>query len=186
MYRDLGNKIKFIKIKRSSDWWDHIKFIDSFKNIFTTDDHIKIGYEYLQKTDLAFDKAFYDQMKIPFSERFSRFYFERDNGREMKLFNQFDIKENEYVLIHEGGSNGNMMIDRSKVNTYLREIKVEPLTPIIFDYCYIIQRAAEVHCIDSGFLFVADAVETTAKLFLHTYNKKNVAIPTLQKKWIIL
>jgi len=188
MYRDLGNKMKFISVPKSENWIDHIRFIDSFKNIFRMDDHIRIGYDYLDKSSLCFDKAFYAQLQIPFQERFDGFYIERDKNKELIFFNNFNVKENEYIFIHEGGSE-NSSIDYNKIKSPLKQVMVNiSLTSNIFDYYYLIEHAAEIHCVESSFLFMIDSMHTNGELISHRYARKltEKTIPTLQKKWRII
>lgn len=58
----------------------------------------------------------------------------------------------------------------------------------IFVWYHLIKTATEIHCIDSSFLHLADALPTTGRLYFHRYarsgdHNKNLA---LRKKWEIL
>ena len=187
MYRDLGKKLKIIKVIKSQDPMEHIRFIDSFK-IFGNDDHLRIGYSYLHNTKLTADKAFYEQVKIPFEIRFSRFYVERDTKREKDFFDKFDVKENEYIFLHEGGSENKNFINRSRIKSNLKIVQPKiGLTDNIFDYCYLIEHAAEIHVIESSFLFLIDSIKTDGKLFSHRYARPlyDYTVPNLNKNWTI-
>jgi hypothetical protein len=186
MFRDLPN-IKFITID-DREWSAQFKVVNSYRQLNPTFDYIKIGHEYLDHTNLSFDEAFYTQANIPFEKRWSNFYVLRDPIAEKKLFDHYNVKENEYIFIHED-IDRNLKMDYSKIRTDLPFAKVEKnLTKNIFDYCYLIENAKEVHCIDSSFLFLVDSLNINAKLFVHRYIKRldKKTTPTLKNDWIIL
>ena len=53
------------------------------------------------------------------------------------------------------------------LRTDIKRIFVEPITPIIFDYCKLIENAKEIHAVDSCFHLLADSISTNSKLFHH-------------------
>lgn len=149
---------------------------------------ITIGYEAI-RPNVSADITFYNQHQIPFFKRWSDFYVERDLEREMKLFEQYGVKEHEYIFLHEGGSANDAFIDRSKIETNKPFVSPDPkLTDNIFDYRYLIENAFEVHIIESSFLFLTDSIYTNGKLFAHRYARKleTFSIPHINKPWTIL
>jgi len=149
---------------------------------------IVIGYDSLTKKNSIYDD-FYSQFGIDPNKRFTDFYVQRDKEREKIFFNQFNIKEGEYIFLHEGGTSNNSIIDISKINSDLKIISATPdLTENMFDYCYLIENAAEIHCIESSFYFLSDLLHTKGKLYAHRYTKHvyDFEIPKSQKFWTIL
>jgi hypothetical protein len=148
---------------------------------------IVIGYDAIDyKTSV--DMMFYKQFNIDFEKRWSDFYVQRDEEREKKLFKHFNVKENEYIFLHEGGSENKNIIDRTKINSNLKIVFPDlNLTDNIFDYCYLIEHAAEIHCVESGFLFLIDSIPTNGKLFSHRYARQlyEYTVPHLKKQWTI-
>ena len=149
---------------------------------------ILIGYnnmDYITPSDMMF----YKQFGVDFNKRWTDFYIERDSKKEKELFDKFNIKDNEYIFLHEGGSNNDCFIDRTKIKSNLKVVSPEKgLTENIFDYCYIIEHAAEIHVIESSFLFLIDSILTNGKLYAHRYARSlvNYTIPHLKKDWRIL
>jgi hypothetical protein len=65
------------------------------------------------------------------------------------------------------------------------------LTDNLFDFCDVIEKAEEIHVIDSSFMFLIDCLPYEApnqKLFVHRYARPNAAwnLPILKKPWVIL
>ena len=149
---------------------------------------IVIGYDGMDYSTSA-DKMFYKQHNIDFKKRWTDFYVERDSETERKIFEHYGVKENEYIFLHEGGSDNKALIDRTKIKSNINIVSPEKgLTETIFDYCYLIEHAAEVHVIESSFLFLIDSIKTNGKLFAHRYAKQlaQYTIPNLKKEWTIL
>jgi hypothetical protein len=150
-----------------------------------------VGYENFTGV-LPFDQSCYRQFNVDFQKRWTDFHVERDLEREKKLFDHFGVKEGEYVFIHDGGSENSRFINESSLSTTLRKIKVDPtLTENIFDYCYLIEHAAEVHVIESSFVFLCEVIPTTGKMFIYRSpegkDPKNASVmPTYKKNWTII
>jgi len=149
-----------------------------------------IGYENF-KGDIPFDQSCYRQFNVDFNKRWLDFYVDRDIKQEKKLFNHFNVKENNYIFLHEGGSENGRFIDRNQINSDLPLVKVDPsLTDNIFDYCYLIEHAAEIHCIESSFVFLCESILTNGKLFVYRSDAGKLlenqnTLPTYKKNWII-
>ncbi len=150
---------------------------------------IIIGYDTLDRSKTA-DRSFYEALGYDFNKRWDDFYIEREWEREMALFDKFDVKEGKYIFLHESpgiGVNDNI-IDRNKLSD-LPIVQADiKYTKNIFDYCYLLEHAAEIHCIESSFLFLIDSIETNGKLYSHRYARHlyDYTVPNLKKKWTIL
>lgn len=133
--------------------------------------------------NIPFDMAFYECVNLDFEKRWSDFYFERDFKKEKEVFKSLNIKENEYVFIHDGGSGGNAIVDLNKIRKDLPIIKSSK-DIFYFDYCYTIENAKEVHCINSSFMPLVDSIETKGDLFFHFYTKPSISahLQSLKKK----
>jgi hypothetical protein len=149
---------------------------------------ITIGYDAMDYSTSA-DKMFYKQHKVDFEKRWSDFFVERDLEKEQDIFKHYNVKENEYIFLHEGGSANDAVIDKNKINNDLQIVSPElTLTKNVFDYCYLIEHAAEIHVVESSFLFLIDSIKTNGKLFAHRYARKlaKYTIPNLKKNWEII
>ena len=80
-------------------------------------------------------------------------------------------------------------MNKSKITNDLKIVSPEKgLTENVFDYCYLIEHAAEIHVIESSFLFLIDSIKTNGKLFSHRYAKQlaQYTLPNLRKDWKII
>lgn len=150
---------------------------------------LKIGFEKLDRKT-SFDQSFYKQAGIDFTKRWSTFYVKRDQLRERGLFNYFNLKENEYVFLHEDRERGYVLNREHIQNRDLRVVHpVKGVTSNIFDYCSVLQKAKEVHCIDSSFRLLADSLELRShQLYHHVYVRGSKATDVSSSKlaWVEL
>ncbi len=106
-----------------------------------------------------FDEAFYLQHGLSPSDRWTKFRVDRDFDRERKFFEKFHLKEGEYVFVHDDESRDFRINEDLIANKDLPVVRPKPgLTDNIFDYCYLMQKSAETHFIDSSFRLVFDAL----------------------------
>jgi len=166
MYRDI-NGVKYL----SGQYHQIDNFIS--KNNLTHPSLLKIGFDHLRSLQkdpnnvLTWDEIFYKQYEIDFNIRWEGFKFNRDKERENNLYNILNPDNQEYILIHKNGSSGGDRIVYESLRTDIKRIFVEPITPIIFDYCKLIENAKEIHAVDSCFHLLADSISTNSKLFHH-------------------
>ena len=185
MYRDLKNlKHQFIDNQELNESLitKHIIGVQNYNLI-------SIGFSYLYHSNLGLDKAFYKQHNIPFEKRWDNFFVDRDINKEKDFLKKFNVNEGEYIFLHDGGSSGNAKINKNNINKKLKIIEANPsLTNNIFDYCYLIENAKEIHCIESSFAFLIDSIRTSGELFIYRNAKKlnYNEIPTYKKEWNII
>lgn len=114
----------------------------------------------------SFDQWFYRQAGLDMQERGK--YTPLINAAEkVKLWNQANPN---YAFIHDDYDRG-MVINPSRLPKNLW-LKYATKTDSILQYAGIIQWATEIHCIDSAFIHLCDALETTGKLFWHQYARR--------------
>jgi len=114
-----------------------------------------------------FDVRFYEIMGLDFELRWNLFNTERDLTEEENFFKNFNIKKNEYVFVHD---DERFQIDMNRVNTNLQVIKpIKGLTTNIYDYCYLIENACEVHTIESSFGLMIDSLNLSKEHYIHRY-----------------
>ena len=161
MYRDIKN-ISFIE----GD--DHfvIQFLQN--NNIRQEDVIVAGF-YTHPQAKHFDESFYLQNNLPYNYRWEKFNVIRDIKKEKELFSKFDVKENEYVFIHDDSSRGFNIGDEHILNKNLKIIRpIVGYTDNVFDYCYLMENSAESHFIDSSFRLIFDSLKLrNTNLFYH-------------------
>lgn len=121
----------------------------------------------------SFDKAFYDRANLDFSLRWSNFHIERDYVREKEIFSTFNIEEGKYIFVHDDKRRNFYITD----DVVYKNSNVDKGLPIIrpddysfFDYPYLIENAAEIHCMESSFRCLIDHLDIkTNSFFYHNY-----------------
>lgn len=166
MYRDVPN-IDFLFFNTYDD-----------SNLFIKDKDprplLKYGFEYisrhehLEAASVQFDNMYYLQANIPFSCRWNEFYVQRDEQRELNLFKTYNVKENEYIFVHDVYSNESPPMKTEVITSGFPIVKpIIGLTNNIFDYLYLIENAKEIHCVCSSFKNLIDSFKITRPLFFH-------------------
>lgn len=189
MYRDLKN----ITIIKGDDVFAK-KFISDNVSKLGRDkyDQVKLlGFQYLDRNlGIPLEKQFYQIAGVDLAKKWDNFFIERDLERERALFKQAALS-GEYVFLHEDIAR-NYKIDRKKlIKKYGIFTPYKKLTENIFDYCTIIEKAKEIHVIDSSFMFLVDSLKydnPEQKLYIHRYSRENNEwqLPILKKDWHIL
>jgi len=137
----------------------------------------------------VFDVHIYKKAKLDFMYKWSMFGLVRDSGREKRLFIRLGLKENdEYIFVHDQQER---LINESRLPKGFKVVKPIHLDGFIFDYLYTIERAKEVHCIDSSFINLIDCLQLRDKgLFFHKYvrigSSGEKRTPTLVSEWKVL
>jgi hypothetical protein len=167
MYRDIKNLSFLI----GDD-----TFAQSFiqQNNLTNEDLILAGF-YKHPESNSFDESFYLQNNLKFTDRWDKFYVNRDINREEELFNYYGLGDTEYVFIHDDILR-NYNIDENYVNKDLKIIRpIKGLTENIFDYCTIIKNSSESHFIDSSFRLMCDSLNLKNEdIFYHLELKDGI------------
>lgn len=154
MLRDLNN---LIVIPVSNDL-----FIKNYFKFIRNNDKIVLGFKNIS---YQFDIDFYKLNGFDFKIRFCTNPFPRDLESEKKLFSKLNLEAKEYIFVHDDSSR-NLIIDEKY---FLNRTVIRPFkTNNIFEWCYIIENAEEVHCICSSFKALVDSIQVTKpKLFYH-------------------
>ena len=165
---------------------------------------ITIGYENYHKTkELNLDKnfpwpcdiVFYKQFNIPFKYRFLNSYWKRDIKNEKKLFKKLVGINQPYAFVHDD-SDRNFIIDTKHINPNLKIIRNDK-KELIFNFGLILERAKEIHIMESSFRQIIEVLNTkNIKLYLYKgrggehaidlYNKKKKKWVGTSKKWKII
>jgi hypothetical protein len=181
MYRD-NKKIKIMAMNDGQ--------IKDFMNLFPNNEYKIIGHttEYFNKFSSGiyetFDQGFYIMADIPFEYKWSKFYYERNLEKEKEVF--YDIlnlkDKEEYIFIHDSDErpiNKNISDNIKIIKPDHKEIK-------IFDYLYTIEKAKEVHVMNSSFVNLIDCIQLkNDNLFYHEYARPDINAK-LKLNWTII
>jgi hypothetical protein len=113
-----------------------------------------------------FDRVFYEQLGLDLKDRWNYFKMPNDDSKALRFFDEHINPNDRYTLVHDTGSVGQFDLD---IQTDYRIVKIEPgYTETLLDWRYVIQRASEIHCIDSSVIHLADSLRLDAsKLVYH-------------------
>ena len=147
------------------------------------------GFQFLDRSSPEpFDRQIYALANLSPKEKYEKFFVQRNYARERALFNEM-YPGSEYIFLHEDVSRG-YVIDRTKIHSRLPIVSsAEHRTDNIFDYGTILDKAKEIHTIDSSFLSLVDLLPnstTNRQIYLHRYARTDGWTPSLRKDWIII
>jgi hypothetical protein len=189
MYRDLRN-LTIIKYE-NSDAHQFITQDISKLNKLKYDEIKVIGFKNLdKKSGVPLEMQFYQLAGIPFNKKWDSFFIKRDHEIEDKLFKKI-APRGDYAFIHEDASRG-FGINKDLIDKNCALLIAEnSFTDNIIDYCTVIEKAKEIHVIDSSFMFLIDFLpynNPDQKLFVHRYARENHEwlLPVLKKDWNII
>ena len=135
---------------------------------------LRVGHE---KLSWPIPKSFYDQLNIPFkmsSDLFNPPYDSDKNNEYEEMLKIIYNLGNSYSLTHLESSMSRYEIKDLKLDKPLSFLKIEMETDIyknIFYYLKVLEKAEEIHVVNSSIFCLADRVKTNGKLFLHNLNK---------------
>lgn len=129
-----------------------------------------------------FDQEFYRQMGLPFEQRWSGWKCERDDESRSVLF---PLIAKPYAVVHDDLKRGFVIPSERLPN--IDHFRPHGLNSI-FGYWRMIERADEIHVINSSFALFVDSIDlpNKPKLFLHLYARQHGEVPTFRKDWIRL
>lgn len=152
----------------------------------------KYGKGFLDaKKNLKFDENFYLQAQVSFEKRWTEFKVPRNLKREKEIFRSYKCESKKYIFLHEDQSRG-FIINRQLVNNEFKIVK--PNTDHsnrFFDYIYLIEHAAEVHCVESSFAALIEGLQLNLPKTAHRYARPEASSDSQQEfsylsDWIII
>ena len=146
----------------------------------------KIGYTILSLGEFgslsyvneseSLDENLYRQAEISHDVRWNSFYYKRNRHKEKTLFNSLGCGEGPYIFVHEDLSRG------YKIRENLIPIGVNIVRPnpklkgfSFFDYLEVMEKAEEIHCIESSFAVLAEQMKLESPKYAHRYARHDVA-----------
>jgi len=153
------------------------KLINILRNFYAARNFkiMKLGYKgknFTNNGTMRFDESFYTQAGVNFSKRWESFYYPRDLNSEISLFEELNCKRGQYVFLHEDKSR-NYLVNREKITKGLKVIEPGINHPKrnFFDYGYILENAAEIHCIESSFTALIESMQISNTKYAHRYSR---------------
>ena len=186
MYKDLLN-LKLIGFEMNQ--------IEQFMSINPNEKYIIAGHGEFWKifnspsNKLKIDEIFYNLAGVPLKNKWDEFYIPRNLDKEKDVFHKLGLKEGDkYAFVHDDSSR------RISINVpNIKIIRPENKEYSIFDFIYTIEKAEEIHCINSSFFCMIDLMKIKKdKMYLHEYvrgdlgHTKENATPILGMPWEII
>lgn len=135
-------------------------------NAKTGENLILIGHHDWTDGSLAsFERHFYRQHGVPFDNKWSSFFCRRDEKNESRVFDSLAPSE-DYIFVHD---DGRFRLDPSRLPSGIRVVRPDMKEPDIFNYAKLIENAKSVHCIESSFAFMIDAMNLNPNHTIHRY-----------------
>jgi len=195
-YCETHNKV-YLFVKKQNH--DNVKFMyNDIKNLFliTGNDDDVINYLVNNKCTnvkligftlndhVNLELQFYQMANTPIKYKREKFFINRNFDNELKLFNDLELKQGEYIFVHKGEF-------QMRPGLIRRDLRiVEPNSHGFFDWMYVIENAKEIHCMDSSFACLIDNmnIDDNIKLYNHRYVRQCPNWMRLYpgKKWIEL
>jgi hypothetical protein len=140
-----------------------------------------------ERSTRNFDEKFYEQLGVDFSLRWDKFSIpERPSDWRQLFWKQFPGEEpGEFAFMHNVSSRGPRKIDEGLIRRKLVFWPDMAFTKNIFDYVGVLRHAAEVHCINSSFLCLADSLDLKAELHYHAFPRDAFSSQTLRSNWTV-
>ena len=186
MYRDLNNlRIHIPQSRRDISWF---RFFNAFRFGKNHYDKVCITGEIDLEFSVRFDRQYYKLAGVDFRKKWNSFFVDRDHAGEDALFKKTGIS-GPYQFVHD---DSRFPLDRTRISPTLPILEpTKDLSDNVFDFCTAIERAAEIHVIDSSFINLIDLLpykNDAQKLFKHQYARTNPAwhSPLQKKPWTIL
>lgn len=124
-----------------------------------------LGWSFGGDRSVNFDEAFYKQANVDFLHRWQSFYISRDYNKENTVCEYLNLPA-KFALVHNTASAGKVDIDL-KTKLPVVSMSRTPVESTMFDWMGVIERATEIHCINSSFVHLVDSMLPKAKLFYY-------------------
>lgn len=186
MYRDLTNLR--IHVVNSHTERYQFRFFNTFRFGQNRYDEIRATDAYDEECCIRFERQVYGRFGVPLEKKWDSFFVERDMAREDAIFKKSGISE-PYQFVHD---DSRFPLDRTRISSTLTVIEpTKELTNNVFDFCGLIERATEIHAVDSSFIVLTDCLpysNDVQRLYKHHYARSVPAVqsPLLRKRWTIL
>ena len=186
MYHDLAN-LRIHVVNSHAERY-RFRLFNPFRFGENRYDEIRAVDAYDEECGIRFERQVYGVFGVPLEKKWDSFFVERDKGREEAVFKKAGVSE-PYQFVHD---DSRFPLDRARISQTLPIIEpTKELANNVFDFCGLIERAAEIHVVDSSFIVLIDClpyVNDTQKLYKHHYARSVPAVqsPLLRKLWTIL
>ena len=185
MYRDEPN-IVVVKIDGNTSEYPQVEeYVKSGK----CSHFLRIGHEFYPfEEEPEYGKNcwefFYEQVKIPYEVRTQMFYVERDSEEETRVLNKLNPDNKRFIFVHDDESRGFKVNREHFLNPDLFVIEND-ITENALHFFLILEKAEEIHCMESSFKSLIDLYAQTDHIFYHDFRNQPLGNYTT-KKWNVI
>ena len=155
---------------------------DVYRNIPHDCEVVRIGFENLKKYNpKTFDQQFYEQFGLFINQKKLLFFSPRNPDQENKCYEHYDPPQ-DYIFVHDVSSIGKCNL---KIDTKYPIVRPTSLDYNLLDHLKLIERAKEVHCINSSFFNMIDLCCERDHLYFHQ-TKQRKDIPCISFQWKVI
>lgn len=185
LYRDLS-QVKIHAVRSHNDV-RRFRILNTLQLSSHHYDRVVVVRSFDEESGIQYEKQFYHSASLPLKKMWDNFFVERNAESEKILWEKAKLNE-PFVFVHDDARFPLPAERLPKLPLFRPDLS---LTKDIFDYCEVLEKAQEIHVVDSSFMFLIDCLEYTnpaQKLFVHRYARPNMPwnLPILQKNWTIL
>lgn len=135
-------------------------------DIGPTGEYIPLGFYAESVMQQPFNTWFYKQLGLDYEETVKQYCPLQKAAEKIEQIKALKTY-GPYLLVHDDAKRG-FDIMPEFLRPDLPAIRVTPFGSIL-EYAELLKNAAEIHCIDSSFIHLADRLESTGKLYYHKY-----------------
>jgi len=185
MYSD-ESRINLVKIDVNEDEdqqvFEYVKKSGNTNLLRVGHENYPFGRELLDNKNCW--EYFYEQVEIPYSAKVDYFHIDRDFKEEDRVFKKLNPSNKPYAFVHDDPSRGYNLNTGYLEDNSLKIIKNDP-TENVFHFLTILERAEEIHCMESCFKSLIEIYAKTDKLFYHDFRGHPLGDRT-NKQWKII
>lgn len=147
-----------------------------------SDDFLIVGQEFYKDKGndiggMPCDMIFYEQINVPYSERFDSCYWERDMEEEERVYKKLAPEDGNYIFVHDDPTRlevpGGFVIGDNEVGDKSTIIRND-LSESIFHFGKLLENAKEIHCMESSIrcmieYFKPNLIKNKVKLYMHKF-----------------
>lgn len=139
---------------------------------------IELGFSKMRGN---FDSSFYNCANIPFEKRWECWSLRRDPIQEERIIKELNI-EGDYIFVHDSYSGGKFNLN---IESKLPQIRPKLLEceQSIFDWIGVMEKAKEVHCVNSSFVHIANSYNFNNKKYYHNLRRGGNLNFSLTNDW---
>ena len=172
MYRDDEN-IHVIEVPNEDEYATIKKFVETnnIKNF------LKVGHDFYpwgqeKQLNMGCAEIFYKLVNLDPERRFDDFYYEREESEEDRVLAKLNPENKEFVFVHDDPARG-FEISDEKIKEMCGSVHIirNDITENIFHFCKLLEKAKEIHLMESAFKSLVEVLDTTDKIFFHNFRE---------------